>query len=930
MMSRTSGGEVSRILAGPFPHPGTSPGETSMSRLHSAVARAITAFVGVALHAVVASAATFWVDQQNPAATDAGPGTLETPYRTISAAVTQRGGAGNTIVVRAGVYPEQVTVGASGAAGTPFVIQAEGVVTVDGADAFDSTSLWAPVAGDVFLAASVTWPPIQVFADGQRLTATTVAPSTMPAGTFQYVAGVGLYVNAGGGNPGARDARVGRRTHGFRASGRTHLVIRGFQVTRAEDKGIYVQNASSFVTLENNRVTLSRSQGINVTGSTNVTVAGNESAFNRDHGILLTSGVTASTVIGNLSHHNARVVTRGANGIHLFGSPANRVERNRVHDNEDSGFQNNSSSHDNVYVNNVSWRNGDHGYDHLGSTNVSHVSGLAYGNTNDGFSFEGNSPGGRVHDCIAVDNGLFTNHYDLFVDGTSLTGFTSNDNVIWNSTAQAPLRYGSGIYPTLGGWTTATGQDARSTQADPRFVNGAAGDFHLLAGSPAIDAADAGVASFPALDAEGRARVDDPNRANTGLGTPPFADRGPFEFVPTATPNRAPFAVLRLVPQIGTAPLTVLASGASSVDQDGVIVSYRFDFGDGGTAGPQPGATASHVFAAGTWLVTLTVTDDDGATASATQLCVVTAPADRPPVVTAPASVSGNENQTITVNVSAADPDSQAITALTADLSGLPAGHNATFVAAAGNRTGTLTWTPSFAHAGTWPVVFRAANALTGSRTTSIAVANVDRAPVVVAPDQERGRPNVEMSFTVTASDPDGDAITAFTANFSDLPSGHNATFTVNASRTSGTFRWTPTVNNGNFDVVFTASNARSGSDQTRVQVRRNGAAAGDEVAADAEIVPSALALAPPRPNPSRGPVAFALDLPRESSVRWSIHDVHGRELWRDARTLGAGRRALEWSGGTLGGRAAEPGLYWIRVEVDGRLLTASNPARPP
>ncbi|MDX1455177.1 MAG: S8 family serine peptidase [Gammaproteobacteria bacterium] len=52
--------------------------------------------------------------------------------------------------------------------------------------------------------------------------------------------------------------------------------------------------------------------------------------------------------------------------------------------------------------------------------------------------------------------------------------------------------------------------------------------------------------------------------------------------------------------------------GSASSDSDGSIVSYAWDFGDGATAS---GATASHSYAAdGDYTVSLTVTDDDGAT----------------------------------------------------------------------------------------------------------------------------------------------------------------------------------------------------------------------------------------------------------------------------------------------------------------------------
>jgi PKD repeat protein len=53
--------------------------------------------------------------------------------------------------------------------------------------------------------------------------------------------------------------------------------------------------------------------------------------------------------------------------------------------------------------------------------------------------------------------------------------------------------------------------------------------------------------------------------------------------------------------------------GTGSVDTDGTIVAYDWDFGDGSPHGS--GATASHTYAAGnTYTVVLTVTDDDDAT----------------------------------------------------------------------------------------------------------------------------------------------------------------------------------------------------------------------------------------------------------------------------------------------------------------------------
>jgi PKD repeat protein len=85
------------------------------------------------------------------------------------------------------------------------------------------------------------------------------------------------------------------------------------------------------------------------------------------------------------------------------------------------------------------------------------------------------------------------------------------------------------------------------------------------------------------------------------LNTPPVAAF-------TATPNE----------------LTVALDAAGSSDPDGTISSYAWDFGDSTTG---TGARPSKTYAsAGTYQVRLTVTDNDGGTASTTKPVTVTAP----------------------------------------------------------------------------------------------------------------------------------------------------------------------------------------------------------------------------------------------------------------------------------------------------------------
>lgn len=82
--------------------------------------------------------------------------------------------------------------------------------------------------------------------------------------------------------------------------------------------------------------------------------------------------------------------------------------------------------------------------------------------------------------------------------------------------------------------------------------------------------------------------------------------------------------------QAPTASFTASVSGLTatftdtSTDPDGTIASRRWDFGDGSTAST---ANPSHTYGtAGTFTVSLTVTDDDAATATTSQQVTVTAP----------------------------------------------------------------------------------------------------------------------------------------------------------------------------------------------------------------------------------------------------------------------------------------------------------------
>src|SRR6185369_11494082 len=87
--------------------------------------------------------------------------------------------------------------------------------------------------------------------------------------------------------------------------------------------------------------------------------------------------------------------------------------------------------------------------------------------------------------------------------------------------------------------------------------------------------------------------------------------------------NQPPVVTIAASPTSGAAPLPVSFTSTAS-DPDGSIASYLWDFGDGqSSTSPNP----SHTYgSSGSRLARLTVTDNRGATASATLIITVTPP----------------------------------------------------------------------------------------------------------------------------------------------------------------------------------------------------------------------------------------------------------------------------------------------------------------
>jgi hypothetical protein len=80
-------------------------------------------------------------------------------------------------------------------------------------------------------------------------------------------------------------------------------------------------------------------------------------------------------------------------------------------------------------------------------------------------------------------------------------------------------------------------------------------------------------------------------------------------------------------------------------------------------------------------------------------------------------------------------------------------------------------------------------------------------------------------------------------------------------------------------------------------------------------VVPTAVSLSTPFPNPTRGGASIRLDLPSETVVRAILYEVSGRVVRRIAdRRMPAGSHTLSWGVQDQEGRDVRPGLYFLRV----------------
>ena len=134
-----------------------------------------------------------------------------------------------------------------------------------------------------------------------------------------------------------------------------------------------------------------------------------------------------------------------------------------------------------------------------------------------------------------------------------------------------------------------------------------------------------------------------------------------FPTCPSGGGNQLPVAEAN-GPYNGTAGSPVSFSSAGSMDPDGTIQSYLWNFGDGTPTSSEPNPTHTYT-TAGTFTVTLTVTDNQGATDSDTAtVTVIGGGGNQPPVAEANGPYSGMVGSRIVFSsAGSTDPDGKIV-----------------------------------------------------------------------------------------------------------------------------------------------------------------------------------------------------------------------------------------------------------------------------
>ncbi|WP_150452599.1 PKD domain-containing protein, partial [Arenibacter lacus] len=236
--------------------------------------------------------------------------------------------------------------------------------------------------------------------------------------------------------------------------------------------------------------------------------------------------------------------------------------------------------------------------------------------------------------------------------------------------------------------------------------------------------------------------------------------------VAVVSDNNPPVAIATSDVSSGEAPLTVTFTGSNSTD-DVQVTGYEWDFMDGSPLNNDPDPV--HTFTTeGVYEVSLTVTDGSLNHTTTIVITVNSPSGNQPPVVANSENQFNNEGETVSLQITASDPEGDN---LSYAVTGLPTGLSID------SATGLISGTIADGSAANSPYSVEVTVTDDGSPVESttitfiwnVSVDGVNQAPTVTSPGEQNNLEGAEISLQISATDPDGDTMDYSAVN---LPTG--------------------------------------------------------------------------------------------------------------------------------------------------------------
>jgi hypothetical protein len=458
----------------------------------------------------------------SPSGSDSNPGTLAQPFKTIQHSLNVAIHPGDTIQARAGTYNEKVSFPASGSA-------TGGAITLEAYPSelpiLDGTGVKGP---NMVLMNNVSYVTISGF---EIQNDTGLTNTNDGSGVRVLGSGTNITISNNTIHDILGKSAMGITVYGTSQTPITNLVINGNLIYHCQPANSETLTLNGNVT--NFKITNNTIHDVNNIG---IDMIGGDKSINK-YGLVTRNGVCSGNVV-----YNANSNYGGGYGaaIYVDGGQTITVSDNIVYQSDlgiEIGAENKVIASGIVVENNQIYNNDKAGlvFGGYSSTvgrvkNCSFINNTVYGNDtlNAGY--------GQLWIQWASNNTVTSNIFYAAANKILVSDYTASGNV--NNTLDYNDYFGPGgasqgqftwhnhSYTGFSTFQQKTNEDLHSVFADPLFVNALAADFHLTAGSAAIDAGSSTTGQYATTDFSGMTR-----------GSPP--DAGAYEYATSASISRS-------------------------------------------------------------------------------------------------------------------------------------------------------------------------------------------------------------------------------------------------------------------------------------------------------------------------------------------------------------------------------------------------------